>query len=132
MRIAAGSASRSLRPRPSRSPAALRNRASFAAAVAAADKRTHGLDGKQRLDAAIECPLLTEQKCSVYPSRPLACRAAASLDVNACIAIFVNRQDAPNRAPLDFTTVSTKCKLALCAALKIVGRPQTYYGSTPP
>src|SRR5205823_15057735 len=56
----------------------LRGRSSLAATVAAADARTRGLDGKQRLDAAIECPLLVEQKCSVYPARPLVCRTAAS------------------------------------------------------
>jgi Fe-S-cluster containining protein len=106
----------------------VRTRATLAGAVTAADQRTRGLDGKQRLDAAIDCPLLAEQKCAVYPSRPLACRAAAAVDVSACIALFINRQDdAPMRAPLDYTTVSTKCKLALCAALTIVGRAYTYY-----
>ena len=51
---------------------------------AAADK-SRGLDHEAYFAARIRCPLLNAQgQCSVYPVRPLMCRAYNSLDVGAC------------------------------------------------
>jgi hypothetical protein len=105
----------------------VRSRTALADAVTATDARTRRLDGKQRLAAATDCPLLLDRKCGVYAARPLACRSLTSLDVNGCIASFIHGQEIAFRAPVDYTTVATKCKLALCTALAIVGRPHAYY-----
>ncbi|MDP6352577.1 MAG: YkgJ family cysteine cluster protein [Alphaproteobacteria bacterium] len=37
-----------------------------------------------RLGAGLKCPLLVDDKCSVYPVRPLKCRGIESFDVEAC------------------------------------------------
>jgi hypothetical protein len=58
------------------------------ARIRAADDRTRGLDITQRVAARIPCPLLENDRCSVYDVRPLSCRAAVSLDAAACKSSF--------------------------------------------
>jgi len=52
--------------------------------LTATDERTRGMDGFQRVCAAIICPLLVNAKCSVYPVRPIQCRVYHSLNLSDC------------------------------------------------
>jgi hypothetical protein len=63
-------------------------RAATIARVRDADDRSRGLTMAQRLQARIACPLLQDDRCSVYDARPLSCRAAVSLDAAACERSF--------------------------------------------
>jgi Fe-S-cluster containining protein len=47
---------------------------------------TRGLGINARAEAHIDCPLLVNSKCSIYPARPLACRGHFSLDFADCEA----------------------------------------------
>lgn len=52
--------------------------------VHAARLRTAGLDAQQRFSPDYPCPLLVDNRCSVYAVRPLSCRATNSLDAEQC------------------------------------------------
>jgi hypothetical protein len=43
-----------------------------------------GLDQAARVQAHLDCPLLSNGECTAYPVRPLVCAAASSLDASAC------------------------------------------------
>lgn len=47
-----------------------------------------GLGTKERTGAKLPCPLLADGMCSVYDARPLVCRQATSLNLQACIEEF--------------------------------------------
>jgi hypothetical protein len=47
---------------------------------------TQGLDGIRRRQLRLPCPLLVEDRCSVYPVRPISCRGWNSLDRAVCDA----------------------------------------------
>jgi hypothetical protein len=47
---------------------------------------THGLDAARRRKLRLACPLLVENRCSVYPVRPISCRGWNSLDRGLCDA----------------------------------------------
>lgn len=53
-------------------------------------EKVKDLDLEERAKALVACPLLDETKgaCSVYPVRPVACRAYHSGDVEACRGAF--------------------------------------------
>lgn len=54
------------------------------AAIASTAPRVQGLAVDERRAARIPCALLAEGVCSVYQSRPVACRALFSTDAGAC------------------------------------------------
>lgn len=58
--------------------------AAVAARVRAADDRTRGLSSAERLSPDHPCPFLVDDRCSIYESRPIACRGTNSLDAAAC------------------------------------------------
>ncbi|MDT9600016.1 YkgJ family cysteine cluster protein [Sphingosinicella rhizophila] len=53
-------------------------------AVDRTSQRTGGVAHAGRLSMVTACPLLADNICSVYQHRPLACRAATSVDVAIC------------------------------------------------
>jgi Fe-S-cluster containining protein len=63
-------------------------------------KRTMAEEDRQR--ANIPCALLADDNtCSVYETRPLACRGYNSLSVQQCEQAYLNPA-APNRTPFDY------------------------------
>lgn len=66
------------------------------AAVAAVAPDVRKLSADARRAARIPCALLVEGMCSVYQSRPVACRALYSTDAKACEQVLM----APPGAPL--------------------------------
>jgi Fe-S-cluster containining protein len=49
-----------------------------------ADDGTRGMTATERLSPDLPCPFLTDDRCSIYQVRPLACRGTNSLDEAAC------------------------------------------------
>jgi len=49
----------------------------------------------------VQCPLLVDSRCSVYPARPINCRAYTSLDVQSCEYSFNNPHDMNEKRPTD-------------------------------
>lgn len=58
--------------------------AALAVRVRTARERTAELSAQQRFSPEYPCPLLVEGSCSVYPVRPLTCRATNSLSAAEC------------------------------------------------
>jgi Putative zinc- or iron-chelating domain len=52
------------------------------------DNVTRGMDATQRLRLRRPCALLIENKCAVYPTRPLLCRGQTAFDVGPCKALY--------------------------------------------
>jgi Fe-S-cluster containining protein len=62
--------------------------------AAEAAERLHGetasLDDFGRVKTRLPCPLLVDQRCSVYELRPISCRAVYSADRSACENFYFN------------------------------------------
>jgi Fe-S-cluster containining protein len=58
--------------------------------VAETDEKTHGLSDEQWGAGRFACPLLAEDRCSVYTARPLDCRGYNSASLAACRAAFLD------------------------------------------
>jgi Fe-S-cluster containining protein len=60
--------------------------------VQAAARQLHDetarMDESQRIRTGLPCPLLVDGQCSVYETRPLACRALYSFDRQACDRLY--------------------------------------------
>ncbi len=63
-------------------------------------ERTKGMDYDTILKVNHQCPFLIDNKCSVYPVRPLACRIYLSRNVNACIEKYNDPGDGKREMPL--------------------------------
>jgi Fe-S-cluster containining protein len=63
-------------------------REALARRVATTDEQTRGMSDEARGEARLPCPLLVANECSVYPVRPLDCRAYNSRSVAACRDAF--------------------------------------------
>lgn len=94
--------------------------------IRAADDATRGLSAAQRIAARVPCPLLENDRCSVYDSRPLSCRAAVSLDAGACESSF---EGTPTAVPVPrvFWDALGESVRSLGAALARVGLPLRAY-----
>jgi hypothetical protein len=78
-----------------------------AARIAARADRIRGLSYAEHAQASIPCALLVDGKCSVYPSRPFACRAWNSTSAARCEAIFTHGNPVTMLPPLDMHTYET-------------------------
>lgn len=67
--------------------------ATLKARIAETASRLHALPPDQVLRTNLPCPLLVDGACSMYPARPLNCRAYHSLDLRACQASFAHPKD---------------------------------------
>jgi Fe-S-cluster containining protein len=61
--------------------------------IAALDDQTHGMTHKERGVLALPCPLLKDERCSVYDTRPFVCRAANSVDAEQCRVMLTDGAD---------------------------------------
>jgi hypothetical protein len=104
-----------------RSDAALAERVSAAHRITGA----HDFISRQRLHQ--QCPLLTDDLCSVYETRPVSCRFWASTNVATCLRVF--RQSSGENVPTPMTHLKGRgaYEIALSLALKHVGLPHYYY-----
>jgi Fe-S-cluster containining protein len=88
--------------------------------IAAADKKTRGLDERQRVALRLRCPYIHNGACLIYQVRPLACRGHASYDARACVEAAAGRADeVPHSAP--HMTVRSLVQNAMQSALRDAG-----------
>lgn len=52
--------------------------------------RTAGLSFDERAEMVTPCPLLETGSCTIYESRPIVCRAAASADAEICKRVYLS------------------------------------------
>jgi len=94
--------------------------------VRAADQRTRAMSSQQRARHKIPCAMLKNNLCSVYDSRPGACRGFTSVSVEACRDGF-NGLPAQVNTPAVWTTLRSAHKQALWGALAAVDLPTECY-----
>jgi hypothetical protein len=104
-----------------------RNDAALAERVGAAHRITGAYDFVSRQRLHQQCPLLAEDLCSVYETRPVACRFWASTNVMACLRVF--RQGSGETVPTPMIHLKGRggYEVALALALRRVGLPHHYY-----
>jgi len=93
--------------------------------VKARAKELLGLSEEERMQSRVPCALLGEDgACSVYEARPLVCRAASSLDADAC-ARAKDRPDAAGEIPVEpWSSASMRAAhVGLRRALATDGKP---------
>jgi Fe-S-cluster containining protein len=96
-------------------------RAAAVAAVGTALERTGGRSVRERERLVCACPMLVDKACSVYETRPLACRALAALDAGACERAFAGLSEEPISVPQPFILAGYGYRLALDGALRKAG-----------
>lgn len=105
----------------------IRRRAKAVEKVHAADAKTHGLSMDERVKSHIVCPLLEDDACSIYASRPLGCRHFASVNLDACIATFVHGAEPNIPMPVSHTDILYAIRMLLYAAIRLKGlKPVAY------
>jgi hypothetical protein len=97
------------------------------ARVVAAHQQTKGMSHPARLEAHLACPMLVDTICSVHAVRPSGCRGAMSLDVNACIAAYVNFTSTDIPMPLDHIEAMNVMRVLLFSAMRLAGLAITGY-----
>ena len=104
-----------------------RNEVALADRVSSTHRITGAYDFISRQRLHQQCPLLSEDLCSVYETRPVACRFWASTNVAACLRVF--RQSSGETVPTPMTHLKGRgaYEIALSLALKHVGLPHYYY-----
>ena len=104
-----------------------RNENAIAERVDAAHRVTgpHDFASRQRLHQ--QCPLLADDLCSVYETRPVSCRFWASTNVMACLRVFRQASGETVPTPMSHLKGRGAYEIALSLALKHVGLPHYYY-----
>jgi Fe-S-cluster containining protein len=110
--------------------AAIRKRPELVAAVLASHERLRGMSAAERLGHEL-CPLLENQACSIYESRPLACHGFVSVDLQACLETFVEHKGANVPMPQDNITMLYTARMMMKAALRLLRLDDDAYEFTP-
>ncbi|WP_374446896.1 YkgJ family cysteine cluster protein [Stella sp.] len=94
--------------------------------IRAAAAATAGMAVAERHRRNLPCPVLEDGRCALYAERPLACRAFASTDAEACARAFAHEPVAipVPRAAMELRGVLTR---AGEAAARIAGLPDGQY-----
>jgi Fe-S-cluster containining protein len=82
--------------------------------------RTLDNNAQERLLQHESCPLLVDNRCSVYEVRPLSCRAAVSLDADACRRAYAGEKVKINMPQRYFEALKTS-SLLLLATMSAAG-----------
>jgi Fe-S-cluster containining protein len=94
----------------------LRNR------VVEANDATRGLSPDARFALSLPCPLLVNDRCSVYSVRPMACRGMNSFDARECENAWRNPRSLPVIPQYPVLVLNYSSFLqALCDSLNIAG-----------
>ena len=109
--------------------AAIRGNPRLVKAVLEADARLRGVQPGERLGHVL-CPLLEDAVCSIYPSRPLACHGFVSVNLQACLATFVDHKEPDIPMPQANVNVLYTMRMFLKAALRLVGLDDQTYEMT--
>lgn len=95
--------------------------------VQAADQKTRTLSSMERAQKRIPCALLEDNACSIYASRPGACRGFVSTSVKACERGFNGETNVQIDTPGVWITLRSAQKQALLAALAASDLPNRCY-----
>lgn len=98
-----------------------------AADVRAAHLATKDYNIVMRVKQPVPCPMLKDDACTVYDSRPLFCRGAVSTDAAACQRAFREFSREPLPVPAVFQNVRRIFGVVNVAALRHAGLPHQYY-----
>jgi len=98
--------------------------------VRAIHKLTKEFDFDSRPDHPQPCPLLENDVCSIYESRPMTCRLAASADAEICARTYhkVTNEDVPT--PMVYLFSRNSFAVAMAAGLRKAGLPDHAYEFT--
>jgi len=88
--------------------------------IRAADGRTRGLDPDARKGQWLACPMLIDNRCSIYTARPLACRAEMSINAADCETV-VGGSEGQVTAPAFPVQLKVMYSSALALAVKHAG-----------
>ncbi len=94
--------------------------------VRAADQRTRFMSSQQRANNKIPCAMLKDNLCSVYESRPGACRGFTSTSVEICRRGF-NGEGVQVDTPAVWTSLRNAHKQAMWGALAASNLTTEYY-----
>ena len=100
-------------------------RAALARKVVATDERACGMSDEAWGKARLPCPLLVGSECSVYPVRPLDCRAYNSCSVAACRDAFESYADWDVPVDVEHQSYYKSIQAGLLQALAGSGRPSS-------
>lgn len=102
----------------------------LAASVRDRDGMIEKLRPKAGEAPSAECPLLQNESCTVYATRPLNCHAFASVDVNNCISTFRYHSRRDILSPAIFDDLRDSCRAILLVAMQALGLPILAYELT--
>ena len=104
-----------------------RERAAIQEAIDRACSITASMNFDERSNQPNPCPLLKDNICQVYGSRPTTCQSAASTDSAICERSYRHLAGEDIPIPLFYVTLRSGYSLALAGALKHAGFPATAY-----
>jgi len=97
------------------------------ARIAGVEMLTGGRNAEMRMKMRTLCPMLTNDACGVYESRPLVCRTHVSFDVSACAKFYAQESSEPPPVSAAYSAIRNVYALALSGALKQCGLMPFYY-----
>jgi Fe-S-cluster containining protein len=100
----------------------IEERTALARRVAATDRQAHGMSDEAWGEARLPCPLLIANECSVYPVRPLDCRAYNSLSAASCRDAFDSYSDWDVPVDGEHQSFYKTVQAGLLQALAVSGR----------
>ena len=106
---------------------ALANLARVREAAASITATAEKVQGRSHTETWPRCPLLADNNCAVYPTRPLSCHAFVSLALQDCIKAFVMRDKPAVQCPKTYNEVLKICRSVLFAVLQLRGMPSQMY-----
>jgi len=95
--------------------------------VRGAHRRTQDYDFATRERLSHPCPMLHEDVCSIYESRPIACRFAVSTNAMICMRAFRQSSGENIPTPVRYLKARGVYNIATVIALKHADLPHYYY-----
>jgi hypothetical protein len=97
--------------------------------VVARAEPLRGITPEARVGAKLACPLLENGQCGVYANRPLTCRQATSLSVEACREEYEGDKALNDQIEVSATHLAhaSNAHVALLGAMRGAGLPTTAY-----
>lgn len=105
----------------------IRAAAEARARVAITNERTRTMDAAARMRTPVSCPMLENDLCTIYESRPLVCRFAASANEAICRRVFREASGENIPTPLRNLKGRGAYVMALALALRRASLPHHYY-----
>src|SRR5262249_34037867 len=107
----------------------IRRRKDFSAVerVRAVYARTKAVTAALRFMNPTACPMLADNVCSIYESRPVVCRFAASVNVDVCARVFKGPTQEQVPIPIPYRQGTGRFLQGIVIALNQAGFPHYCY-----